>query len=83
MGAALAWLAGTRIGRALAAAGALALAVLAALWAARRGGVKAARAEMAERQARARERALEVRHEIDSLDDRGVRDRLRRWMRDD
>src|SRR5690625_1901171 len=68
MGAALAWIAGTRLGRALAAAGALVLAVLAALWAARRGGAKAARAEMAKRRAAAARKAKEKRDEVNSLD---------------
>ena len=78
IGAALAWLAGSWIGKALAA-----VAGSAAIWAAGiLQGRAQARRKAAEAESRAKDEALEVRDEVGNLDGAGVRDRLDKWMRD-
>lgn len=75
------WLAGTRAGRWLLAVVAFALAILAALAAARREGVRAAREEMAERQARAVQDRRTIEEGVDALDEDDLRTGLSEWVR--
>lgn len=73
-----AWLAGSWIGKALAA-----VAGGVAIWAAGiLQGRAQARRKAAEAESRAKDMALEVRDEVGNLGDAGVRDRLDKWMRD-
>ena len=74
------------VGRRVALWGALALALVAALWVAFRRGRLEAEAELAIRRADARIRSLqtakEIRHEVSNADRADLDDRADRWMRD-
>ena len=76
----------TGIGRQAVLYGAIALAVLAALWIAFRQGRQAAEVELAIRRANARVRSMQtskdIRYDIQSSDRPDLERRADRWMRD-
>lgn len=81
MSAALAWLLGTRLGRWLAAAAGLALAVWAALWRARMQGREDVRKEAAEKQAQAIKDRKDIEESVDAMDDDTLAAHLSEWVR--
>ncbi|ALI55952.1 hypothetical protein [Celeribacter marinus] len=74
------------LGRRAVLYGAIALAVLAALWVAFRQGRQAAKAELAVRRADARVRSMQTskdtRHDVQNTDRTDLERRADRWMRD-
>lgn len=74
------------LGRRAVLYGALALALLAALWIAVRQGRQAAEAELAIRRADARVRSMQtskdIRHDVQNADSADLERRADRWMRD-
>jgi len=76
----------TGIGRQAVLYGAIALAVLAALWIAFRQGRQAAAANFAIRRADARVRSMQtskdIRHDVQNADRADLERRAHRWMRD-
>lgn len=76
----------TGIGRQAVLYGAIALAVLAALWIAFRQGRQAAAANFAIRRADARVRSMQtskdIRHDVQNADRADLERRANRWMRD-
>ena len=73
------WLKNSWLGKAVAIAG----AVLMALWLARRSGAKAAQAQEQIRKAEAAQDMKEIRDEVESLPDADRRDELGRFVRRD
>ena len=76
----------TGFGRRAMLYGAIALAVIAALWIAARQGRQAAKAELAIRRADARVRSMQtskdIRHDVQNADRADLERRAHRWMRD-
>ncbi len=76
----------TGIGRRAILYGAIALAVIVALWIAVRQGRQAAEAELAIRRADARVRSMQtskdIRHDVQNADRADLERRAHRWMRD-
>jgi len=74
------------LGRRATFSGAIALAVIFALWVAFRQGRQAAEAELAIRRANARVRSMQtskdIRHDVQNADRADLERRAHRWMRD-